>query len=207
MLSKFQNKISAFIRFIQFQPNLMVNFWWKMACHEDAQLNSRHYPKTSGWEYDRWSMVAGVVQDRDHCTAILKIGLYLWNRCLKRVKISSILTPWFRKGPNVQLLELWPMAKFHAQIWQSWKSARISETGARRAKISPISTPWGRKSVYVQLLELWQMAKLGLKQSVKAHGPLVIQTVHFILQHETPLSVFGIYHRKKWFNLKICLTI
>ncbi len=27
--------------------------------------------------------------------------------------------------------------------------------------------------VYVQLLELWQMTKLVLKQSVKAHGPLV----------------------------------
>ena len=51
------------------------------------------------------------------------------------------------------------MAKFHAQIWQFWKSAHISETAARRAKISSISTPWGRKRVYVQLLELWPMAK------------------------------------------------
>ena len=42
------------------------------------------------------------------------------------------------------------MAKFHAQIWQFWKSARISETAARtrRAKISSISHPWGGKRVY-----------------------------------------------------------
>ncbi len=33
--------------------------------------------------------------------------------------------------------------------------------------------PWGGNGVYVQLLELWQMPKLFLKQSVKAHGPLV----------------------------------
>ncbi len=33
--------------------------------------------------------------------------------------------------------------------------------------------PRGRNGVYVQLLEFWQMAKLVLKQSVKAHGPLV----------------------------------
>ncbi len=26
----------------------------------------------------------------------------------------------------------------------------------------------------MQLLELWQMAKLVLKQSIKAHGPLVV---------------------------------
>ncbi len=38
------------------------------------------------------------------------------------------------------------MAKLHAQIWQFWKSARISETIARRAKITSIYThPRGRK--------------------------------------------------------------
>ena len=68
---------------------------------------------------------------------------------------------WGRKGVHVyaQLLELWPMAKFHAEIWSFWKSAPISETITRRAKISSISTPWGRKKVYVQLLALRPMAK------------------------------------------------
>ena len=73
----------------------------------------------------------------------------------------------------MDLLELWLMAKFHAPIWQFLKTACISETTTRRAKISSLSTPWGRKRLYVQLLEVWQMAKLFLKQSVKAHGPLV----------------------------------
>ncbi len=59
----------------------------------------------------------------------------------------------------MQLLELWPLGKFHAQIWQVWKWARISETAARRAKITLISTPWGRQRVHVQLLELWPLAK------------------------------------------------
>ncbi len=89
-------------------------------------------------------------------------------RAARRVKISSISTDWGRKCPNVQLLGLWPMAKFHAQIWQFWKSTHISKTAAHRVKIS--SNPWGRKRVYVKL---WQMTKLVLKQSVKAHGPLV----------------------------------
>ncbi len=44
------------------------------------------------------------------------------------------------------------------------KFARISEN-----KLN--FNPWGRKGAYV---ELWQMAKLVLKQSVKAHGPLVL---------------------------------
>ncbi len=37
--------------------------------------------------------------------------------------------------------------------------------------------PRGRKRVYVQLLEYWSMAKLVLKQSAKAHGPLVYDLV------------------------------
>ncbi len=53
------------------------------------------------------------------------------------------------------------MAKFHAQIWQFWKSALISATAACRAKMSSISTPWGRKRVYVQHLALWLMAKFA----------------------------------------------
>ena len=51
------------------------------------------------------------------------------------------------------------MVKFHTQIRQFWKWARISETTVCRAKTSSISTPWGRKRVYVQLLELWPMVK------------------------------------------------
>ncbi len=91
---------------------------------------------------------------------ILTIGPYLWTAA-HRAKISSIsiLCGEFKRV-YVQLLELiWTMAKFHDQIWQFWKSTRISETAACRAKISSISSPWVRKSVYVQLLELWPMAK------------------------------------------------
>ncbi len=40
-------------------------------------------------------------------------------------------------------------------------------------KISSISTPEVEMENYVQLLKLWQMVKLVLKQSGKAHGPLV----------------------------------
>ena len=37
-----------------------------------------------------------------------------------RAKISSILSPWgkMRVPVYVQLLELWPIATFHAQIWK-----------------------------------------------------------------------------------------
>ncbi len=65
------------------------------------------------------------------------------------------------------------MAKFHAQIWQFCKLANISETAAGRVKISSILTPWGRKRLFVQVQELWPIAKMVLKQSVKAHRPLV----------------------------------
>ena len=43
-------------------------------------------------------------------------------------------------------LVFWPMAKFHAQMWQS---VCISETAALRTKITQISTPLGRKWVYI----------------------------------------------------------
>ncbi len=45
-------------------------------------------------------------------------------------------------------------------------------------EIKLIFDPWGRKRVYV---ELWQMAKLVLKQSFKAHGPLVYEIFSFSL--------------------------
>ncbi len=51
---------------------------------------------------------------------------------------------------------------------------------ADRVKISSNSTPEVEMEytfMYVQLLEIWQMAKLVLKQSVKAHGPLVIHVL------------------------------
>ncbi len=66
----------------------------------------------------------------------------------RRAKISSISTLWGRKRVYVQLLALWPMAMFHAQIWQFWKTARISETTAHILKISSISTP-GVKREYM----------------------------------------------------------
>ena len=59
----------------------------------------------------------------------------------------------------VQFMELWPIAKFQAQIWQFWKSALTSQTAACRVKLRSISTAWGRKRLLVQILELWPMAK------------------------------------------------
>ncbi len=73
-----------------------------------------------------------------------------------RAKLTSISSPWGRKREYVQLLALWPMAKFHAQIWQFLE---ISETAGHRVKISLILTPWGGERIYAQLLELWPLAK------------------------------------------------
>ena len=78
----------------------------------------------------------------------------------------------------LQLLEPLIIAKFHAQIWQFWKSACISETTAYRAKNKLyISTLWCRKRVFVQLLELlsmpliqqWQCWKSACISEATAH--------------------------------------
>ncbi len=58
----------------------------------------------------------------------------------------------------VQLLEFWPLANFHAQIWQVRKLARILETAAHGAKMSSISTLWGRKRVY--MCKIWKFGHL-----------------------------------------------
>ncbi len=42
-----------------------------------------------------------------------------------RAKISSISASLGKKRVYVQILELLPMAKFHAQVWQFWKTANI----------------------------------------------------------------------------------
>ncbi len=67
-------------------------------------------------------------------------------QCISRCRLSRLIkkTPTYTQENTVyvQLLALWQMAKFHAQIWQFWKSAHISETAAQRAKISSILTPW-----------------------------------------------------------------
>ena len=85
----------------------------------------------------------------------------------------------------MQILELWRLAKFHAQIWQVRKMARILKTAARRAKISSILPPWGIKSVYVQLLELlqWQVGSQAERQ-----GPWASCGRHFLvgLHHSCP---------------------
>ncbi len=76
----------------------------------------------------------------------------------RRAKRSEI---WDSGGTSRSIcatLALWPMAKFHAHIWQFWKWACISETAACRGNISSILTPCGRKTVYVHLLELWPLA-------------------------------------------------
>ena len=76
--------------------------------------------------------------------AIMKIDQYLINHYLNQN--STIY---------VQLLELLPMVKFHAQIWQVWKSTCTSETFVCRVKISSISTPWGRKKC---MCNFWNFA-------------------------------------------------
>ncbi len=75
----------------------------------------------------------------------------------RRVKKGLNFKPlWYKESINmcnfVQLAQLWPMAKFHAQIFQFWKSAHISKAAASRAKIGSIPIPWGREWVYVELL-------------------------------------------------------
>ncbi len=80
-----------------------------------------------------------------------------------RAKISSISTPCGRKRIYVQLLELWPLAKFYAQLWQV-RMASILKNAACRAKISSIFTPWGRNKLYVQLLALWPMATFQVEK-------------------------------------------
>ncbi len=75
--------------------------------------------------------------------AILKIGPYLGNHCpLRENKLNFDplgYTSWGRKRIYVQLLELWPMTKLHAQVF--WKWPNISETAVRWAKIRAISPP------------------------------------------------------------------
>ncbi len=63
------------------------------------------------WHFGQWPVSCPNME-------ILKFILYLGKRDVRRAKISSISIPWGRKKVYVQLLELWPMAKFHAQIWQ-----------------------------------------------------------------------------------------
>ncbi len=50
-------------------------------------------------------------------------------------------------GRNRVYVQLPASDQVHTQIWQFWKSARISETSIHRAKTSSIWTPYGRKSV------------------------------------------------------------
>ena len=60
----------------------------------------------------------------------------------RRAKISSISAPWSRERVCVQLLELWPLSKFHAQIWQFWKSIICI-----RNLYSPIAYHWGIQAI------------------------------------------------------------
>ncbi len=96
---------------------------------------------------------------------------------VRRVRMSWTLSPVGERDTLIcatsGILANSQTCKLHGQIWQFWKSAIISETAADRAKRCSISASWDRKRVYVQLLELWPMAKLVVKQSAKAHGPLV----------------------------------
>ncbi len=87
---------------------------------------------------------------------------------------SSILTPWGRRTVYVQLLELWPMAKFHTMIWQFWKSASISETADHTAKISSNSTPPGveRECMW----DFWNFSQWPSWFSSRASRPFAFQT-------------------------------
>ncbi len=90
-----------------------------------------------------------------------------WHRRPSSVRPSIVnFDPWGRNRVYVQLLALWPMAKFHAQIWPFWKFACISETAAPRVKISSISTP-GLEREY-----MWKFGKWLSRFSSLASRPI-----------------------------------
>ena len=111
----------------------------------------------------------------------------------------------------MQLAELWPLAKFHAQIWQFWELARISETAARRAKLSSVSTPWGRKRV--ALLDYVSRAhEIEIRPSVvRLWHPLSLKLLYGFLSNFSSgfpwtvcPDVFFIFEKKLfWFFLRI----
>ncbi len=90
--------------------------------------------------------------------AILK-STRISGNAARRVKISSISTPWGRKEIYVLLLELWPIFKFHAQIWQVSKLVRISETAAHRAKTTFGTFASGQ--VHAQIWQFWKFAHIS----------------------------------------------
>ena len=63
------------------------------------------------------------------------------------------------------------MTKFHAQLWQVWKSARISETPACKVKTSSISTLWGRKGICGTFGTLATCQVSCLKMAILKIGP------------------------------------
>ena len=70
----------------------------------------------------------------------LKIGPYLRNCCpYSENQLNFDLLG--RKRLYIQIFNFCQWPSFHAQIWQFWKSARISEMAACRAKINSISNP------------------------------------------------------------------
>ncbi len=60
------------------------------------------------------------------------------------------------------------MAKFHAQIWQFWKSAHILETAAHRAKLAQFRAPRGRKSLYAHF---WNLVNGQVGSQAERQGP------------------------------------
>ena len=114
----------------------------------------------------------------------------------------------------VQLLELWPLAKFQAQIWQFWKLARISETAARRANISSISTPWGRRRVCATSKihaqnRPWSRKPLLVEQKAKITSiltPWGRMNVHVQILELWPLAKFHGQIRQFWKLARISET-
>ncbi len=60
-----------------------------------------------------------------------------------KVKITSVSTPWGRKRVYVELLELWPMAKFHAQIFHGnfATTAHYEQKHSSKSKLNLAPTP------------------------------------------------------------------
>ncbi len=74
-------------------------------------------------------------------------------------------------------MALWPMDKFHAQIWQFWKLVCISETAAPRLKISSISTPG------VERQYMWNFGKWPSWFSSRSSRPMGLLFLFFKILH------------------------
>ncbi len=63
-------------------------------------------------------------------------------------------------------------AKFHAQIWQFLKSARISQTTACRLKVISISVLWGRREYMCNFCKFGKLPSFTLKYGNFENRPI-----------------------------------